>query len=233
MVAGKGRRGVRRACTLSCPCRRQVSTIVATQRPSADAVTGLIVKFNIENIIRIALSVAPGHRLARDYRPTGERLWAAATCCLLRGGRRAPAAIAPTADRLAVDFIRDQVGSRGDPLRWSRADRAARPRTTNEHALRCGGRGDCCCGLQLGSPPPACKRRLKVGYARAGRIMRDMLEVGVVVRPEGPSRARCLLDKDGLRSVGSRREVSGGEVCRVRVVQRDVASDGGCWASAT
>ena len=45
------------------------------------------------------------------------------------------------------------------------------------------------------------QRRLKVGYARAGRIM-DMLEAkGVVGPPDGSKPREVLLDEDGLEEL--------------------------------
>ena len=45
------------------------------------------------------------------------------------------------------------------------------------------------------------QRRLKVGYARAGRIM-DMLEAkGVVGPPDGSKPRDVLVDKDGLEEL--------------------------------
>ena len=55
---------------------------------------------------------------------------------------------------------------------------------------------------QLGSTS-GLQRRLKVGYARAGRIM-DMLEQkGVVGPPDGAKPREVLLDADGLEELKS------------------------------
>ena len=53
---------------------------------------------------------------------------------------------------------------------------------------------------QLGSTS-GIQRRLKVGYARAGRIM-DMLEAkGVVGPPDGSKPREVLIDADGLEEL--------------------------------
>ena len=55
---------------------------------------------------------------------------------------------------------------------------------------------------QLGSTS-GLQRRLKVGYARAGRIMDMLEEKGVVGPPDGSSRREVLLDEEGLAALES------------------------------
>ena len=50
---------------------------------------------------------------------------------------------------------------------------------------------------QLGSTS-GLQRRLKVGYARAGRIMDMLEEKGVVGPPDGSKPREVLLDEEGL-----------------------------------
>ena len=182
-----------------------IHLIVATQRPSADVVTGLI-KANIEN--RVAFSVASGidSRVILDQ--TGaERLLGRGDMLLKLRGRRPRRVLGcyvsdPEIEE-AVGFIKKQrepdyhdeiltavvpgqpgaagdVGDDDDPLVWEAAQIVV--------------------DSQLGSTS-GLQRRLKVGYARAGRIM-DMLEQkGVVGPPDGSKPREVLLDSDGLEEL--------------------------------
>ena len=47
------------------------------------------------------------------------------------------------------------------------------------------------------------QRRLKVGYARAGRIMDMLEEKGVVGPPDGSKPREVLLDEEGLAELES------------------------------
>ena len=55
---------------------------------------------------------------------------------------------------------------------------------------------------QLGSTS-GLQRRLKVGYARAGRIMDMLEEKGVVGPPDGSKPRKVLLDEEGLAALES------------------------------
>ena len=184
-----------------------IHLIVATQRPSADVVTGLI-KSNIEN--RIAFSVASGTDSRVIIDQTGaERLLGSGDMLFKFRGRKTRRILGcyvsdPEIESV-VDFIRDQAepdyheeilsqvvpgqtggsgssddGDEYDPLVWEAAQIVV--------------------DSQLGSTS-GLQRRLKVGYARAGRIM-DMLEAkGVVGPPEGSKPREVLLDKEGLEEL--------------------------------
>jgi S-DNA-T family DNA segregation ATPase FtsK/SpoIIIE len=182
-----------------------IHLIVATQRPSADVVTGLI-KSNIEN--RIAFSVASGTDSRVILDQTGaERLLGKGDMLFKHRGRRTRRVlgcyVSDPEIQKAVDFIKEQgepdyhdeilsavvpgaPGSSGeeasddDPLVWEAAQIVV--------------------DSQLGSTS-GLQRRLKVGYARAGRIM-DMLEQkGVVGPPDGSKPRDVLLDADGLEEL--------------------------------
>ena len=53
---------------------------------------------------------------------------------------------------------------------------------------------------QLGSTS-GLQRRLKVGYARAGRIMDNLEQKGIVGPPDGSKPREVLLDVDGLEEL--------------------------------
>jgi S-DNA-T family DNA segregation ATPase FtsK/SpoIIIE len=175
--------------------------IVATQRPSTNVITGLI-KANIVN--RIAFTVASGidSRVILDT-PGAEDLIGLGDLLFSRPEYSKPVRIqgcfvSEPEIETVVDFWRSQgepeyhesiletaTGSSGgqgnysddssddDPLLWEAAEIVV--------------------SSQLGSTS-AIQRRLKVGYARAGRIM-DMLEnKGIVGQPNGSKPRDVLVD---------------------------------------
>ena len=183
-----------------------IHLIVATQRPSADVVTGLI-KANIDN--RVALSVDNGMNSRIILDQTGaERLLGNGDMLIKLRGRRPKRAqgcfVSDEEIEKTVEFIRTQAaadyhedilslvapgqpGAAGDsadrdedPLIWEAAKIVVES--------------------QLGSTS-GLQRQLAVGYARAGRIM-DMLEAkGVVGPPNGSKPRDVLLDADGLEEL--------------------------------
>ena len=185
-----------------------IHLVLATQRPSANVVTGLI-KSNIET--RIALSVASGtdSRVILDQVGAQRLLGRGDMLFKERGGnpRRALGCFVSDPEiESVVDFIRDQAepdyheeilsavapgtpgGSGGgadvaeddDPLVWEAAQIVVES--------------------QLGSTS-GLQRRLKVGYARAGRIMDNLESKGVVGPPDGSKPREVLLDLAGLEEL--------------------------------
>ena len=187
-----------------------IHMIVATQRPSSNVVTGLI-KANITN--RIGLTVATGidSRVILDQ--TGaEKLIGQGDMLFSRVDWGKPKRIQGcyVSDEeifSVVGFVKEQspadyhteilsavapaaIGGGGgghdvsddDPLLWEAA------RIVVES--------------QLGSTS-GLQRRLKVGYARAGRIMDMLEEKGVVGPPDGSKPREVLLDAEGLAELES------------------------------
>ena len=184
-----------------------IHLVIATQRPSANVVTGLI-KSNIDS--RCALKVSSGIDSRVILDETGAERLLGNGDMLFKDRGLAPRRVLGcyTSDseiEEVVSFIRDQaepdyheeilsqvvpgqpggggredVGEEDDPLVWEAAQIVV--------------------DSQLGSTS-GLQRRLKVGYARAGRIM-DMLEAkGVVGPPEGSKPREVLLDKEGLEDL--------------------------------
>jgi S-DNA-T family DNA segregation ATPase FtsK/SpoIIIE len=188
--------------------------VVATQRPSTNVITGLI-KANIVN--RIAFTVASGidSRVILDT-PGAEDLIGLGDMLFSRPEYSKPARIqgclvSESEIETVVEYWRAQGGidyheeillaaagagtgsggfngdgiSDDDPLIWEAAEIVV--------------------ASQLGSTSTL-QRRLKVGYARAGRIM-DMLEMKGVVGPPNGSKPRevlvdDVLDLETLRAYG-------------------------------
>ncbi|MBR3159277.1 MAG: DNA translocase FtsK [Atopobiaceae bacterium] len=184
-----------------------IHLVIATQRPSANVVTGLI-KSNIDN--RVALKVSSGldSRVILDEAGAERLLGNGDMLFKYRGLNMQRVLGCYTSDEEineVVDFIRDQAepdyheeiltavvpaqpagGGRSmdadadDPLVWEAAQIVVESRLGSTSGLQ---------------------RRLKVGYSRAGRIM-DMLEAkGVVGPPDGSKPREVLLDEEGLEEL--------------------------------
>jgi S-DNA-T family DNA segregation ATPase FtsK/SpoIIIE len=178
--------------------------IIATQRPSTNVITGLI-KANIVN--RIAFNVASGidSRVildspgAEDLIGSGDLLFSRPEygkpqriqCCYVSEPEIASVVdflkaqaepeyhediLATAVGGVSVTSLADGGSGEDDPLIWEAAEIIV--------------------SSQLGSTSTL-QRRLKVGYARAGRIM-DMLEQKGIVGPPNGSRPREVLIDDVL-----------------------------------
>ena len=188
-----------------------IHLIVATQRPSSNVVTGLI-KANITN--RIAFNVATGidSRVIIDQMGAekltgyGDMLFSKVDWgkpkriqgCFVSDDeingvvefvkeQGAPdyheeilSAVAPATMGGAGGGFYNEAPSEDDPLLWDAAKIVVES--------------------QLGSTS-GLQRRLKVGYARAGRIMDMLEEKGVVGPPDGSKPREVLLDGEGLESL--------------------------------
>lgn len=183
-----------------------IHLIVATQRPSADVVTGLI-RANIDNRVALSVDNALNSRIILDQKGAEQLLGRGDMLVKLRGKkpRRAQGCwvsdeeiertVAFVREQVTADYHEDiltavvpntpgapgaEVGKDDDPLVWEAA------RIVVES--------------QLGSTS-GLQRALSVGYARAGRIM-DMLEAKGVVGPANGSKPReVLLDKEALEDL--------------------------------
>lgn len=182
-----------------------IHLIVATQRPSTDIITGLI-KTNITNRIAFAVSSSIDSRVILDQ-PGAERLIGAGDMLFstpawpkpkrIQGAFVSEPEIAEVVEHLKQqaepdyheEILHLKVSSAGggvddgeadDPLLWEAADIVV---TTG-----------------MGSTSML-QRRLKVGYARAGRIM-DMLEAkGVVGPPDGSKPRDVMVDVEDLEAL--------------------------------
>jgi S-DNA-T family DNA segregation ATPase FtsK/SpoIIIE len=179
-----------------------IHLIVATQRPSVNVITGVI-KANIPARIAFAVSSLTDSRVILDQ-PGAEKLVGRGDMLLLPGNssvaqRVQGAFVAEEEVRNVVAHWRRQApevtyvsGVEGDD-----ADAV----TSNANAFSAGGDDDDATMLrqamelvvrsQLGSTSML-QRKLKVGFARAGRLM-DLLEQRGVVGPSEGSKARAVL----------------------------------------
>ncbi|MDH4140039.1 MAG: DNA translocase FtsK 4TM domain-containing protein [Coriobacteriia bacterium] len=182
-----------------------IHLVVATQRPSTDIITGLI-KTNITNRIAFAVSSSIDSRVVLDQ-PGAERLVGLgdmlfATPAWPKPKRIQGAFVSEEEITAVVEHLRKQAepeyheeilhlkvasagggvdrGGADDPLVWEAADIVVTSGMGSTSLLQ---------------------RRLKVGYARAGRIM-DMLESkGIVGPPDGSKPREVLADIEELESL--------------------------------
>ena len=181
-----------------------IHLVIATQRPSVNVITGVI-KANVP--ARLAFAVSSRHRQPRDPRPAGRR-------AAHRQGRHAPARpgvvgarrasrapgsseeeVRKVAARVEAAGARDRLRHDGAGRRRRRAARldglgaaAAAATTTTTSCVQA---MELIVRSQLGSTSML-QRKLKVGFARAGRLM-DLLEQRGVVGPSEGSKARAVL----------------------------------------
>ena len=178
-----------------------IHLVVATQRPSVDVVTGLI-KANIPSRIALMTSSQADSRVVLDQNGAeklvghGDMLYAPANASK---PARLQGAWVTEAEILAItDFIRTQR----EVVYEQHIEGLGRPPTEAEMRGDTGGilgdgdelldqAADLVIRSQLGSTSML-QRKLKVGFARAGRLM-DLLEEQAIVGPGQGSKAREVL----------------------------------------
>lgn len=183
-----------------------IHMIVATQRPSSNVVTGLI-KSNITN--RIALTVATGvdSRVILDQNGA-EKLLGRGDMLFSRVDWGRPRRIqgcfvsdeeifrvvADVKEHNETDY-HEEILSAVEPAQMTRSSASSFDPTDDDPLLWDAAHivVESC----LGSTSNL-QRRLKLGYARAGRIMDMLEEKGVVGPPDGSKPREVLLDAEGL-----------------------------------
>ncbi|MDY4040670.1 MAG: DNA translocase FtsK 4TM domain-containing protein [Collinsella sp.] len=188
-----------------------IHMIVATQRPSSNVVTGLI-KANITN--RIGLTVATGidSRVILDQ--TGaEKLTGQGDMLFSRVDWGKPKRIQGcyVSDEeivSVVDFVKEhstaeyheEILSAASPAAMAGGGGAGSGEAPAEDDPLLWDAARIVVDSQLGSTS-GLQRRLKVGYARAGRIMDMLEEKGVVGPPDGSKPREVLLDMEALHAL--------------------------------
>ena len=180
-----------------------IHLVIATQRPSVNVITGVI-KANIPARWAFAVSSLADSRVILDQ-PGAERLLGRGDMLLLGPASSIPQRIQGSwvTEEEAREVVghwtppgprgrlrREGAGQRGRPggqlVRAAAADRATTTMTTCSPR-----RVELVVRSQLGSTSML-QRKLRVGFARAGRIM-DLLEQQGVVGPSEGSKARAVL----------------------------------------
>ena len=199
-----------------------IHLVIATQRPSVDVITGVI-KANIPSRMAFSVSSLADSRVILDQ-PGAERLIGKGDMLLLTASSNIPRRLqAPWVSEEEVREVVAPLARPGWAGRARRRDRERRRRalgrraasTTTTTSSWCR-RVDLVVRSQLGSTSML-QRKLRVGFARAGRLM-DLLEQAGVVGPSEGSKARAVLmtpdELDALSGVerGRRRHRHGGAV---------------------
>jgi S-DNA-T family DNA segregation ATPase FtsK/SpoIIIE len=181
-----------------------IHLIVATQRPSVNVITGVI-KANIPARIAFAVTSLTDSRVILDQ-PGAEKLVGKGDMLLLPGNTSIPhrvqgSFVSEEEVRAVVSHWRDQAPEVAYVSGVEGADDAPDLVTAASNAMSAGGEDDDDAMMrqamelvvrsQLGSTSML-QRKLKVGFARAGRIM-DLLEQQGVVGPSEGSKARTVL----------------------------------------
>jgi S-DNA-T family DNA segregation ATPase FtsK/SpoIIIE len=176
-----------------------IHLVIATQRPSVDVITGVI-KANVPSRLAFAVSSLTDSRVILDQ-PGAERLVGKGDMLLLTAnsssGRRVQGAwVSEEEVRKVAAFWKRQArpeyveGVEGDDSGPGGVPRGVSGGESDDDELMRAAR-DLVVRHNLGSTSML-QRKLKVGFARAGRLM-DLLEESGVVGPSEGSKARTVL----------------------------------------
>jgi DNA segregation ATPase FtsK/SpoIIIE, S-DNA-T family len=177
-----------------------IHLVIATQRPSVDVVTGLI-KANVPSRLAFATSSLTDSRVILDQ-PGAEKLIGQGDALFLPMGAQRPVRLqgAFVSDQEIADVVRqcrDQRGAHaaGVPSRpviiTAPRPAAPAPETDDEDQAVIIEAAALIISTQFGSMSML-QRKLRLGFARAGRVM-DILESAGIVGPSEGSKARDVL----------------------------------------
>jgi S-DNA-T family DNA segregation ATPase FtsK/SpoIIIE len=173
-----------------------IHLVLATQRPSVDVITGVI-KANIPSRMAFAVSSLADSRVILDQQGA-ERLIGKGDMLLLTASSNVPRRI--QSPWVSEEEVRNVVAA------WRRQGRVEEPVVSSEFSASSGPRGSTgdedddellrqarilVVTSGLGSTSML-QRKLRVGFARAGRLM-DLLEIEGTVGPSEGSKARAVL----------------------------------------
>ena len=189
-----------------------IHVVIATQRPSADVITGLM-KANIPSRIAFAVSSGLESRIILDQQGA-EKLVGNGDMLYAPIGTRKPtriqgAFVSDEEREEVIQFIKNQASAEYDDEIMATIERAAEEKNAKQNEGNGGGKESNNSDYDELLPQAVdvifdtkqasvsmLQRRLKLGYARAARIVDQMEELGIVGPFEGSKPRQVLITKE-------------------------------------
>lgn len=195
--------------------------IIATQRPSVDVITGVI-KANIPSRIAFAVSSQVDSRTILDS-GGAEKLLGRGDMLFFPVGKAKPERIQGcfVSDKeveKVVSFIKNQANATYDDEIMSKIESEAAKEKSSSSSSKSDGDGDDMTEaaievvVEAGQASTSLlQRKLKLGYARAARIVDELEEKGIVGPYEGSKPRKVLITKQQWHEMSMRSSDEGGE----------------------
>jgi len=186
--------------------------VIATQRPSADVITGLM-KANIPSRIAFAVSSALESRIILDQQGAekligmGDMLYA--PIGVGKPVRIQGAFVSDEERESVIEFVKNHCEAEYDQSVQAQIEKAAEEKTSGKNGDAAGGKEELHSDYDELLPQAVdvvleakqasvsmLQRRLKLGYSRAARIVDQMEEIGVVGPFEGSKPRQILITRE-------------------------------------